>query len=122
MELKSIKRNLAVPNGNDEHDTSENLKLERKLRSWLQHTSLVNIIKWRAKLTATSIHHGKKEYLWQPDTIKRDKLFLEKIGIKTGALFMFGFPEQTEAELSEDINILNMEREINLRIKSHRVF
>lgn len=46
----------------------------------------------------------------------------EKIGIKTGALFMFGFPEQTEAKLSEDINMLNMEREINLRIKSHRVF
>lgn len=84
LELKSIRRNLAVPNGNDEHDTSENLKLERKLRSWLQHTSLVNIIKWFAKLTATSIHHGKKEYLWQPDYIKRDKLFLKKIGLYQG--------------------------------------
>lgn len=28
----------------------------------------------------------------------------EKIGIKTGALFMFGFPDQTVMELEEDIN------------------
>ena len=28
----------------------------------------------------------------------------EKIGIKTGALFMFGFPNQTAMELEEDIN------------------
>lgn len=28
----------------------------------------------------------------------------ERIGIKTGALFMFGFPDQTEEELLEDIN------------------
>ena len=46
---------------------------------------------------------------WINKKLKRESVLLfydncKKIGIKTGALFMFGFPEQTKIELEEDVN------------------
>ena len=83
LELNSIKSNLAVPNGNDKHDKTLALKKESKLRRWLQQTSMVNIIKWFAQLKQTVVKDGKKEYVWKPDYIERDKMFLEKLGLYT---------------------------------------
>lgn len=56
---------------------------------------------------------------WINKNLKRETVLLfydncKKIGIKTGALFMFGFPEQTEAEIEYDINFaLNLPTEFS---------
>jgi len=86
LELNSIKRNLAVPNGNDEHDRLSELKKERMLREWLQKTSTADIMMWFDQLKQTVIKGERKEYEFNPDYIERDKMFLNKLGLYTGPL------------------------------------
>ena len=56
---------------------------------------------------------------WINKNLERETVLLfydncKEIGIKTGALFMFGFPDQTEIEIEHDINFaLNLPTEFS---------
>lgn len=76
--LRSLRDTLAIPNGDMEHDTNEKLKEEKQLKNWIRKTSLHNILSWFDAVEETSVN-GKK---WRTESTKRDRLFVEKLGIR----------------------------------------
>ena len=79
--LRTQRDSLGVPNGDAEHDTNENLKLENQLKNWLNKTSMNGILQWFdaiEKITAD----GAIKKTWRTETTKRDRLFLDRLGIK----------------------------------------
>ena len=76
--LRTQKDSLGVPNGDAEHDTSENLKQENQLKNWLNKTSMNGILQWFDAVE--QITAVKKT--WRTETTKRDRLFLDKLGMK----------------------------------------
>ena len=76
--VRVLKDTLAVPNGDAEHDTQENLKQEKALKNWLRKTSLHEVLQWYDAVTETQVE-GKH---WKTETSKRDRLFLQKMEVK----------------------------------------
>ena len=79
--LRTQRDSLGVPNGDAEHDTNENLKLENQLKNWINKTSMNGILQWFdaiEKITAD----GATKRTWRTETTKRDRLFLDKLGVK----------------------------------------
>ncbi|MCR5093582.1 MAG: transposase [Lachnospiraceae bacterium] len=77
--LRSLRDSLAIPNGDIEHDTSDKLKEEKQLKNWIRKTSMHNILSWFDAIEETRVS-GKKA--WRTERTKRDKLFVEKLGIR----------------------------------------
>ena len=77
--LRSLRDSLAIPNGDIEHDTSDKLKEEKQLKNWIRKTSMHNILSWFDAIEETRVS-GKKA--WRTEETKRDKLFIEKLGIR----------------------------------------
>ena len=77
--LRSLRDTLAIPNGDVEHDTSEKLKEERQLKNWIRKTSMHNILSWFDAVEEVRMS-GKRK--WRTETTKRDRMFVEKLGIK----------------------------------------
>ena len=77
--LRSLRDTLAIPNGDVEHDTSEKLKEEKQLKNWIRKTSMHNILSWFDAVEEVRVS-GKRK--WRTETTKRDKMFVEKLGIK----------------------------------------
>ena len=76
--LRVQKDTLAIANGDAEHDTQENLNLEKALKNWLRKTSMNGILQWFDAIQRTDVE-GKH---WTTEMSKRDRLFMEKLGIK----------------------------------------
>ena len=76
--VRMLKETLAIPNGDAEHDTQENLKQEKALKNWLRKTSLHEILQWYDAIDETRI--GKNH--WKTEMSKRDRLFLHMLEIK----------------------------------------
>ena len=73
-----LKETLAIPNGDAEHDTIDNLSQEKSLKNWLRKTSLHGILQWYDAIDETQV--GSKH--WRTEMSKRDQLFLKKLDIK----------------------------------------
>lgn len=73
-----VRDTLAIPNGDADHDTQENLKQEKALKNWLRKNSLHGILHWFEAINETCVE-GKR---WRTETSQRDKLFLQKLNIK----------------------------------------
>ena len=80
--LTEMKSSLGQPNGDSKHDLEENIKHEKKLRSWLENKSLHQILLWFDCIETTKARRNGKIHSWTTELTIRDKLFLEKLGMK----------------------------------------
>ncbi len=79
--IKTLKQTLGQVTGDPVHDLSDNLKLEKKVKSWLENKSLHEIFEWFDCVESVNLHGGKHPHVRLiTEQIKRDKKFLEVIG------------------------------------------
>ena len=78
-ELKSI---LGVKNGDEKHDLKDNLTKEKALKNWLNNKSIQEIFEWFDAIEKTDVSTPFAKKTWTTETIDRDKLFFQKLGIK----------------------------------------
>lgn len=78
--IKSIQETLAKPTPGK---TKKELELESDLRKWLEKKSLVQILDWFDCIEQTTVETPRGKRRWSTETIARDRLFLEKLGMKT---------------------------------------
>jgi hypothetical protein len=68
--------------GKDEPGKSKMLiKLENKLNQWLEQRSLAQILDWFDCIETTSIQTAMGNYRWSTESVARDRLFLEYLGV-----------------------------------------
>ncbi len=81
-EIRKLKETLGKENGDHNHDLKSNLDKEKKLRIWLENTSIHEILEWFDAVEKTEVltHYGKEQ--WTTEIIERDKLLLNKLGIE----------------------------------------
>ena len=76
-----IKENLGKENGDPDHDKKARLEQESSLKKWLQNTSFSNILRWFDAYETTEVSSAVLNRRWNSETTKRDRLFLELLGI-----------------------------------------
>jgi hypothetical protein len=74
---------LGVKNGDPAHDTTKVLDLEKKLKHWLQESSINTILQWFDTVEGVGISSKLTKKRWSTEITKRDKLFLEKLGLNS---------------------------------------
>jgi len=79
--IRRMKQTLGSETGDPEHDRKENLKLESELRSWLNKTPIYLILQWFDTVEEVKISSKLKAKRWTTEITRRDRLFLEKLGI-----------------------------------------
>ena len=79
--INEVEKSLAVKNEDSEHDTSDNLKVERQLRTWLHKTSLVDVLNWYDAVTQTTLKNDKEVLEWVTPYSRRDETLLKKLGM-----------------------------------------
>ena len=79
--IGQMKAELGKKTGDPKHDTKENLKLEISLKKWLTSSSFSNILRWFDAYETTKVSTRVSNYRWNSETTKRDRLFLEKLGM-----------------------------------------
>ena len=79
--INNVKRSLAVPTGNPEHDNSETFKKEKALLNWLNKMSVAKLFDWFDAVQETTVNTRLAKSRWKTETIERDRLFLRKLGI-----------------------------------------
>lgn len=79
--IRDMKKLLGVENGDSEHDKKENLKLEASLKSWLNNTPLYLVLQWFDTVEEVKISSKLLAKRWKTEITKRDRLFLQKLGI-----------------------------------------
>ena len=79
--IRFLKDTLAKPNGEAAHDRAESLKQERQLYNWLHKNAIHDILHWFDAVMTTEISDGNETVVWRTETTKRDRLFIEKIGL-----------------------------------------
>ena len=68
--------------GKDESGKTKALvTLERKLDKWLGQRSLAQILDWFDCIETTSVRTAMGNYRWSPESVARDRLFLEYLGV-----------------------------------------
>jgi hypothetical protein len=81
FKIGQMKVELGKKTGDPKHDTIENLKLEISLKKWLTNTSFSNTLRWFDAYETTSVSTMVANRRWNSETTKRDRLFLEKLGM-----------------------------------------
>ena len=80
-EIRNIKKLLGVKNGDPAHDTEKNLKLERKLKRWLDDSPIYLVLQWFDTIEGVKVSSKLLSKRWSTEITLRDSMFLEKIGI-----------------------------------------
>jgi transposase len=80
-EIRKMKLTLGVANGDPLHDTKKVLDLEKKLKHWLEESSIHTILQWFDTVEGVSISSKLAKKRWTTEITQRDKLFIEKLGI-----------------------------------------
>jgi transposase len=81
QEIHNMKSTLGIANGNPEHDTAKNLALEKKLKCWLDDSSIYLILQWFDTVEGVEVSTKLTRKRWSTEITLRDKMFLEKLGI-----------------------------------------
>lgn len=76
-EIRKLKLTLAT----DKNLTSTRLKLEKKLKSWLENTPIYLQLQWFDAIEGVNISSALKSKRWSTEMIQRDALYLEKLGV-----------------------------------------
>jgi len=80
-EIRKMKLTLGVKNGDPQHDTKKNLDLEKKLKHWLDESSIHTVLQWFDTVEAVMVSSKLAKKRWTTEITKRDKLFLDKLGV-----------------------------------------
>ena len=80
--VRDMKAALGRENGDPTHDLKENLDDERKLRTWLGKRSLHNVLDWFDARETFEVSSDIRRRKWNTETTRRDRMFLEKLGMK----------------------------------------
>ena len=78
---KKIKEVQARLSKKDPEKTKALIKLEKKLENWLAQRSLAQILDWFDCIETTRVQTAMADYRWSTESVARDKLFLEYLGI-----------------------------------------
>lgn len=79
--LNRVKSSLAVPTGDPEHDSSDAMKKEKALLNWLNKMSIPKLFDWFDAIQETTVNTNMGKARWRTETIERDRLFLQKLGV-----------------------------------------
>lgn len=82
--INNLKDTLAVPTGDPEIDDSELFKKEKALRDWLNKMSVAKLFDWFDAIQRTTVTTKMAKTRWSTETIERDRLFLQKLGVTMG--------------------------------------
>ena len=66
--------------------TKEQLRLEKALGDWLRGRSTVDIFDWFDCIETTEVRTEAGKFRWSTESIRRDQLFLERLGVVKSAL------------------------------------
>jgi transposase len=80
-EIRGIKKLLAIKNGNSEHDTAANLKMEKKLKGWLENSPIYLVLQWFDTVEGVNVSSKLMAKRWTTEITARDRMFLEKLGV-----------------------------------------
>lgn len=80
-EIRKMKAVLAVPNGDPIHDAAKNLEIERKLKSWLENTSINQTLQWFDTVESVKVSSKLMSKRWTTEITARDRIFLECLGV-----------------------------------------
>jgi transposase len=80
-EIRNLKKDLGVKNGNTGHDKAANLNLEKKLKSWLDNSPIYIVLQWFDTVESVTVSSKLYTKRWTTEITQRDKMFLDKIGI-----------------------------------------
>jgi len=81
-EIRKIKDLLGIKNGDSKHDSDANLKLEKKLKNWLAESPIYLVLHWFDTVDNVKVANKLRSKRWTTDITSRDKLFLEKFGVR----------------------------------------
>ena len=59
------------------------MKLEKKLETWLAQRSLAQTLDWFDCIETTRVQTAMADYRWSTESVARDKLFLDYLGVDT---------------------------------------
>lgn len=79
--IRGMKRSLGVENGDPEHDTKDNLRLESRLKSWLGNTPVYLTLQWFDTIEEVKISSKLRAKRWTTEMTRRDRLFLQMLGV-----------------------------------------
>jgi len=82
-EIRKMKLTLGNSNGDPQHDTKKNLDLEKKLKHWLDTSSIHTVLQWFDTVEYVSISSKLAKKRWTTEITQRDRLFLDKLGVGT---------------------------------------
>ncbi len=82
--IRKIKLSLGIINGVHDHDLKVNLDLEKKLKSWLHNTPIYLQLQWFDVIEGVEISSALKSKRWTTELTKRDAMYFEKLGLKSG--------------------------------------
>ncbi|MCR5605094.1 MAG: transposase [Lachnospiraceae bacterium] len=80
-ELNELKDVLGVKNGEHDHDLKANIDKEKRLKNWLDNTSIQEIFDWFDAVEKVDVSTPYAKQVWTTEVIERDRLFLEKLGV-----------------------------------------
>lgn len=80
--MKKIKEIHDLLGNDPELKTQAQLKLENKLKKWIENHSFAQIMDWFDCTETTSIVTETVKVRWSTETIQQDKLFLEMLGVR----------------------------------------
>jgi len=80
-EIRNMKKQLGVKNGDPAHDSAANLKLEKKLKGWLDNTPIYIVLQWFDAVEGVNVSSKLYSKRWTTEITARDRMLLEKLGI-----------------------------------------
>ena len=80
--VQALKDSLGQENGDEAPDKKQQLDAEKKLRTWLENTSLHHVLQWFDTVESTEVSAKQRRRRWNTETTMRDQLFLNKLGIE----------------------------------------
>lgn len=81
-QIREMKLTLAVENGDPEHDSKENMKTEKKLKSWLKNTPVYLALQWFDVIEEVNVSSKLHAKRWTTELTERDRMFLRKLGMQ----------------------------------------
>ena len=82
-QLRQIKQSLASEIANPENETSETLKIKKKLLSWMKNTPVYLTLQGFDAVEEVKVSTKLLSRRWTTELTARDRLFLSKLGIPT---------------------------------------
>lgn len=80
-EICNMKSTLGNRTGDPEYDTAKNLALEKKLKCWLNDSSVYLVLQWFDTVEGVEISTKLTRKRWSTEIMLRDKMFLEKMRV-----------------------------------------